>query len=375
MSHHTSGICLSVLAAAMLAPPASAQLRDPAAVKPDSWCQTAVHWQKKGLDGMPSLTGLCRLEGDCDFSSIREQFIPDGTGPTLVVRVKINVLREDDGSNPASTVALVGDQMTQLNADFAPHQVQFLLMDVSFIDDSTYRTLNPDDDVAVAAMKTAYADSPDTQCNVYVTTLTGGVLGFATFPWDPDALAAQGGIVMDGASFGTGQKTLTHEMGHALGLWHTHRNDELEECSSCYEEPGDPSAADRGDFCADTPPTPTNFTCDDPPGLDPCSDLPWAPTQPENYMSYAPDSCYSLFTSQQAGRLHCWSINLLGTWLEPICPGDFDGSGAVDIVDLLDLLAAWGSSDPTYDIAPAGGDGTVDIQDLLGLLATWGGCP
>ncbi|MHC5023695.1 MAG: hypothetical protein ACYTGG_07265 [Planctomycetota bacterium] len=57
------------------------------------------------------------------------------------------------------------------------------------------------------------------------------------------------------------------------------------------------------------------------------------------------------------------------------CVGDFDGSGAVDIVDLLDLLGAWGTNDPTFDIAPAGaGDGIVDIQDLLALLAAWGSC-
>jgi hypothetical protein len=61
--------------------------------------------------------------------------------------------------------------------------------------------------------------------------------------------------------------------------------------------------------------------------------------------------------------------------IEP-CIGDADGSGVVDIVDLLDLLSAWGTSDPTYDIAPAGTpDGTVDILDLLALLSAWGPCP
>ena len=50
-------------------------------------------------------------------------------------------------------------------------------------------------------------------------------------------------------------------------------------------------------------------------------------------------------------------------------PGDVDGNGVVNVVDLLALLAAWGTSDPNADI---NGDGTVDVIDLLILLAHWG---
>jgi hypothetical protein len=59
----------------------------------------------------------------------------------------------------------------------------------------------------------------------------------------------------------------------------------------------------------------------------------------------------------------------------PACPLDYDGSNQVDVGDLLTMLGAWGSSDPTYDIAPDGGDGIVDLQDLLELLSQFGACP
>jgi hypothetical protein len=55
-----------------------------------------------------------------------------------------------------------------------------------------------------------------------------------------------------------------------------------------------------------------------------------------------------------------------------LCPADFDGNGAIDINDLLQLLAAWG--DCPGCIEDLNFDGVVDIQDLLDLLAVWGPC-
>jgi len=53
------------------------------------------------------------------------------------------------------------------------------------------------------------------------------------------------------------------------------------------------------------------------------------------------------------------------------CEGDTDGDMTVGILDLLGLLAAWGSDDPVFDLD---GDGTVGIADFLALLAAWGPC-
>ncbi len=55
------------------------------------------------------------------------------------------------------------------------------------------------------------------------------------------------------------------------------------------------------------------------------------------------------------------------------CPADVDGSGAVDVVDLLSLLGAWGVN--AGHPADLDGSGTVDVVDLLALLAAWGPCP
>jgi cysteine-rich repeat protein len=48
---------------------------------------------------------------------------------------------------------------------------------------------------------------------------------------------------------------------------------------------------------------------------------------------------------------------------------DFDGNGRVDILDLVNLLQNWGTTDPQTNLD---GKGKVDIFDLLLLLQQWG---
>lgn len=64
---------------------------------------------------------------------------------------------------------------------------------------------------------------------------------------------------------------------------------------------------------------------------------------------------------------------------EDPCPGDLDGSGAIDLADLAGLLSAFGSSlgDPGFlEAADLDGNNTVDLGDLAGLLALFGSaCP
>lgn len=53
------------------------------------------------------------------------------------------------------------------------------------------------------------------------------------------------------------------------------------------------------------------------------------------------------------------------------CAGDLDGSGSVDVSDLVEMVLAWGTSGP----ADIDGSGTVDVGDLVELVLGWGPCP
>jgi len=54
------------------------------------------------------------------------------------------------------------------------------------------------------------------------------------------------------------------------------------------------------------------------------------------------------------------------------CSADLNGDNSVDIVDLLEVLAAWNMTNSSSDINT---DGIVNVLDLLELIAAWGPCP
>jgi hypothetical protein len=55
------------------------------------------------------------------------------------------------------------------------------------------------------------------------------------------------------------------------------------------------------------------------------------------------------------------------------CDWDINGDAIVDVVDFLDMLAAWGPN-PGHP-ADINGNGIVDVVDFLQLLSHWGPCP
>ena len=54
----------------------------------------------------------------------------------------------------------------------------------------------------------------------------------------------------------------------------------------------------------------------------------------------------------------------------PPCAGDLNGSGAVDVDDILQLISGWGGGNGDVD-----GDGVTGVEDLLLLLKRYGTCP
>jgi PKD repeat protein len=134
------------------------------------------------------------------------------------------------------------------------------------------------------------------------------VLGYSAFPYN-GIPAAQDGIVIrhdrlgnTGTAAGTRNRTLTHEVGHYLNLFHTFQGG----CSF-------------GDQCADTPPVASASSgCN--PSQNTCSvDVPDQLDMIENYMDYTDDQCMNTFTLDQKARAKAVlaALNLRGNLATP----------------------------------------------------------
>lgn len=178
------------------------------------------------------------------------------------------------------------DQLAVMNANFAPNGISFNLID-------TTRTINEEwaNDWDELAMKQALRKGGYDSLNVYFQKSIGGNLGYCYFPTEVVNGSTQ--FFLDGCSIlyttvpGGGEtnydegKTVTHEVGHWFGLYHTFQGG----CNGA------------GDSVADTP-AQSSPTSGCPIGRDSC------PTQPgidpiHNYMDYSYDPCYEEFTAGQ----------------------------------------------------------------------------
>jgi hypothetical protein len=128
--------------------------------------------------------------------------------------------------------------------------------------------------------------------NVWITNLSQGYLGYATFPGS--SVAAEDGVVIHYTSLPGGTspynmgRTLVHETGHYFYLYHIW---------------GDENACSGTDYIDDTPNQGT-FTsgCPGAPVKDQCTD-----TLPgilyEDFMDYTDDACMVMFTNDQVTRM------------------------------------------------------------------------
>ncbi len=137
----------------------------------------------------------------------------------------------------------------------------------------------------------------DKYLNIYVVnTINNGILGYASFPGGPPE--ADGVVIRDDAFGNIGTiapgsnlgRTLTHEIAHWFGLYHTFQDGcGIDTCTD-------------GDKICDTPPAKNpNYGC---PAINSCSnDVPDVNDQVANYTDYSNDACKNMFTAGQRDRM------------------------------------------------------------------------
>jgi hypothetical protein len=188
----------------------------------------------------------------------------------------------------------ITQQIDVLNKAYSKLNIKFTIHSIERINNSLYYNLNLG--LREFFMKLQYSINPTKVFNVYTLEPSGGVLGWATFPWQYPENSFLHGVVLLNESFPGGNTkdyslghTLVHEAGHYLGLYHTFQGG----CMS----PGD--SVDDTPYHADA-----NYGC--PIGNDSCTSAGLDPV--ENYMNYTDDACMNSFSKGQIDRID-WAIS------------------------------------------------------------------
>lgn len=261
--------------------------------------------------------------GDCTntFTNIETEYQLDGTGTKLVVPVVFHNIMRDDDTGYLSAEQLLS-QIQVLNEDYAalvgtPGGDSVLANDtnIEFVLAGIDRHANDawfnDPEAYEEVYKQALNWDVDEYLNIY-TVGPFGALGWAYTPDDAAGVEELDGVVVDFQFVGKDSgappydqgRTITHEVGHYLGLEHTfHPNDGDGVAGVCE------NGWDEGDLIAGTPAQPEpdygcpapgdHSTCD---AADPTHNI-------TNYMNYTDDTCMGHLTVEQANRAVCGLVN------------------------------------------------------------------
>jgi len=284
------------------------------------------------------------------MSSISEQEIFGNDRSVITIPVVVHVIHDGGSSNISyeqivSGIDMLNEDFQRLNADTADTRnttnapwlpiaanvgIEFALAKIDPDGNCTNgvqrryspsTTMNADDNAKHYNSGGLDAWDRNDYFNIWVVEsinsegVEGYILGYAEFPYSGGS--SNYGIIIRNDAYGNlgtanGDRTLTHEVGHCLGLLHTFQG-------GCHSD----QCSDNGDYCCDTPPESEAFwSCL--PNQNSCTDVPVndlygfdAYDQWENYMSYAP--CQNMYSKDQKNIIlfNLTDINFLANLTSP----------------------------------------------------------
>jgi hypothetical protein len=186
----------------------------------------------------------------------------------------------------------IADSIAVLNDAYAGTSFSFTLVATTTTNNGTWYTCSGG--ACETQMKSALRQGGSNALNVYSNNMGGGLLGWATFPSSYASNPSNDGVVILAASVPGGSAvpynegdTLTHEVGHWLGLYHTFQGG----CSTSNDGVSDTNAERSPAYGCPT-------------GRDSCAGKKYVGLDPiTNFMDYTDDYCMFEFTAGQAARM------------------------------------------------------------------------
>tara|TARA_R100000750_G_scaffold43554_2_gene29047 strand:- start:123943 stop:127437 length:3495 start_codon:yes stop_codon:yes gene_type:complete len=267
-----------------------------------------------------------------DFNNFMKSYNAPKSGATYVVPVVVHVMHKGEAVGTGSNISEVdiNQGILQLNERFrkipgslgdgngVDVDIEFALavrdpngnctngiVRVDMTGNSTYMNFGvraqTSNGITDAALKATSRWNTLEYYNIYLVSEIDdnecgfGIQGYAYFA------SAHGqsydGMVQLGCKFAqSGNTTLTHELGHAMNLYHTFEGDN--NGNSC---PSNTNCSSQGDRCCDTPPhirSASNCVT----GTNSCDGGSSKELFIHNYMDYSSDACQSEFTADQKAR-------------------------------------------------------------------------
>ena len=265
------------------------------------FCTENLQAQVQTECATPELTDMSKVMSTAKVNQIMAN--QNRAAVTYTVRVMFHLIRNTDGSDGPSDMEVL-DQIPIMNANYAASDIDFELVGINYLDNDAWASTG--DWLALTENTLAPAFATTCQLDIFVFPSGLGDIPGNSFNIPNHYLA------MSQLRFGNTQN-LSHEVGHCLGLLHTHQG--INPCPAVSREniarPPDANAncETTGDLCCDTAADPnldfTGFdsgTCTYNNVLPDCTGAsPYTPPF-TNFMSYG-WTCRTMFSACQIARM------------------------------------------------------------------------